>query len=471
LSIYNVLARSVMAPTLDFVRGTSTMRCLRDLEQSQWWPLERIQELQSVRLSRLITHAYEHVPYYRRIMDDRGILPGDVQSAADLSQFPVLTKSRIRAAGASLIADNVERKQLRFMSTSGSTGEPLDFYSTAEDQFSRGMARSFRAVGWAGVRIGDRHATLSRPRHYRRKKEQVLHEVSRRVRRTLTLDYGSLSDESLSSVIQQLRRERFSSLGGSPPLLSLVAGYIRAHGIDVPQVNAIVCGGEQLYLHERRLLQDIWGPQPHSKYSSFEVYDIASECDAHGGMHIQAEDVIVEVVEESDLPAPAGRTGTILLTNLHNYAMPFIRYEIGDIGAMDTNPCACGRSLPRLVGMVGRASELIVTRSGRRIFAADIDLESLAASGVRQYRLVQKDLDSVVAFIAWHDDIEPNVRADRALRLAERLRRSTGDDINVTVESVQRIEPTAAGKYLVVESRLASRMSGSPPVDLERPTA
>jgi phenylacetate-CoA ligase len=462
MSFFNVVMRGVFAPTMDRIRGTHTMSCLRELEESQWWPAARLEELQSLRLRALITHAYEHVPYYRRVMDERGLTPSDIRSAVDLPKLPLLTKRAIRNAGETLLADNVRRSALRPMSTSGSTGEPLCFYSTVEDQFSRGMARSFRALKWAGISIGDRHATLSRPRHYARMREQFLNDLSLRVRRSVSLDYGSLTDADLASVVQQLSRGQFTSIGGSPPLLCLVANHVRFHGDSVPQVNAIVCGGEQLFPHERRLLRDTWGPEPHSKYSSFEIYDIAGECSAHSGLHTQWEDVVVEVLGEQGIPAPTGHAGALCLTSLHSRAMPFIRYDIGDIGAMDISPCACGRNLPRLVGVVGRTSELIVTRSGRRIFAADLDLESFAQLGVRQYRLVQEDISNVVAHIVWHSEVDPAVRANREQSLAATLGRSMGQEIVVTPKAVKQIEPTAAGKHMVVMSRLASRLSSAP---------
>jgi hypothetical protein len=114
------------------------------------------------------------------------------------------------------------------------------------------------------------------------------------------------------------------------------------------------------------------------------------------------------------------------------------------------------------VGVVGRTSELIVTRSGRRIFAADLDLESFAQLGVRQYRLVQEDISNVVAYIVWHSEVDPAVRANREQSLAETLGRCIGQEIVVTPKAVKEIEPTAAGKHMVVMSRLASRLSSAP---------
>lgn len=458
MTAYNTIALHVLAPAMDLIRGTHTMSCLRELEESQRWPLERIEELQSARLRRLITHAYEHVPYYRRVMDERRLTPSDIRSAADLAKLPVLTKAAIVGAADSILSDDFRRAKLRPMSTSGSTGEPLSFYSTAEDQFSHGMARTFRALQWAGVLIGDRYATLARARHYDRRREQVLHQIITRVRRAVELDYCWLSDECLSRLVQQLRQGRFISLAGVPPLLCLLAEYIRDRKVEVPHITSIVSMNEQLYPHERCLLRETFGCEPYSNYSAFEAYDIASECDAHEGLHVQSEDIVVEVTDEAGTTVPAGHSGRILLTNLHNCAMPFIRYEIGDSGTLSWTPCRCGRQLPRLVGVVGRVSELIVTRSGRRVFAADLGLESFGLLGVRQFRIVQHELDRVVAYIVWHSNVDSDTWADREQRIIETLCRRIGQGVTITVEAVDSIEPTPAGKHMVVVSKCLSRL-------------
>jgi phenylacetate-CoA ligase len=451
------MALNVFAPAADLIRGTHTMSSLRELEASQWWPRERIDELQAGRLNRLITHAYEHVPYYRQIMDERGLKPADILSAADLRKLPIQTKATIRDAGDSILSDGFTRAELRPMSTSGSTGEPFSFYSSAEDQLSHGMARALLALQWAGLRIGDRYATLIRPRHYSRWREQLLHRMSQRVRRAVELDYGSLSDDHTALLARQLQLGRFTCLDGTPPLLCLLAGFIRSRGLDAPRVQSIVCSGEQLYPHERQLLRETFGSEPYSVYSSFEVFEIAGECQAHAGLHVHAEDIVVELVDEAGMPAPAGHAGHILITNLHNYVMPFVRYAIGDIGTLDSTPCSCGRHLPRLVGVVGRTSELIVAPDGRRVFAADLGLESFGSLGVKQFRIVQNERDKVIALIVWHEDVSPDARAERGRQIAETLRGRVGPGIEVKVETVEHIEPTAAGKHLVVVSRLASR--------------
>ena len=125
MTAYNTIALHVLAPAMDLIRGTHTMSCLRELEESQWWPVERIEELQSERLRRLITHAYEHVPYYRRVMDERRLTPSDIRSAADLTKLPVLTKAAIVGAGDSILSGDTVVGTITSATYGHRTGENL----------------------------------------------------------------------------------------------------------------------------------------------------------------------------------------------------------------------------------------------------------------------------------------------------------------------------------------------------------
>jgi len=457
MSAYNEVATKFLAPAIDAVRGTSTMRHFASLRESQWWSWERIQQLQSTRLRELITHAYEHVPYYRQALDRCGLTPDDITGAEDIRKLPVLTKNQIRDNRQSLVAKNVPVRHLRPMATSGSTGQPLAFFSTREDQFTYGIARTFRAASWAGLGIADRYALVGRPRHYRRRTDQLLHELSLTVRRLTVVDSGTLSEQTLPRIAETLATGNYTGIGGSPPVLRLVADYILWHDLPRPSPDVVISGAEQLLDHERALLTEVFGTNPFSKYSSFEVYEIASECAAHTGMHIQAEDVVVEVVDEEGAAAAPGTVGRVLVTNLHNYAMPFIRYELGDLAAIDTSPCACGRYLPRLVGIVGRMSELIVTPSGRSVFGADLGLETFGPLGVRQFRVEQDETGKVVALLEWHSQVPDDSRAHGEVAIQTTLEAAIREGVHVEVRSVDHIDPHPSGKHLVVTSKLASR--------------
>ncbi|MFW6055845.1 MAG: phenylacetate--CoA ligase family protein [Chloroflexota bacterium] len=456
MTFYDGIARQVMAPAYDLVRGTHTMQCLRELEESQWWPLERILELQSRRLARLVEHAYVRVPHYRRVMDERGIVPSDIRTAADLAALPVLTRSYIQEHGSDLIAEGFPRRRMRVTRTSGSTGHPLRFYSTREDQVDHGYARNIRALEWAGLRLGDRTVGIARPREYGNRQDRYLKDLSRRFKRHISIDVDSLSDRNLPLIVALLSSERVVGLRGYPNAVALLAASIKDSGLPAPEIRSVVTGAGELLGHQRALIREVFGTEPYSKYSSFEVYEIACECGAHAGLHVAAEDVVVEVVDDKGNPVPPGVEGTIVVTNLHNYAMPFIRYELGDNGTLLDGDCPCGRALPRLGSLVGRKNMWLVSRSGRRIAFGTLFLDRLAELGMRQCQVVQETVESVVVRVIPPPTLTQQERVLLPRKVRSMLGPILGDEFALHVEFVERIEPTEAGKHVYVVSKIST---------------
>ncbi|NLE94319.1 MAG: phenylacetate--CoA ligase family protein [Dehalococcoidia bacterium] len=458
MSAYGTVARHVMAPMIDTLRNTHTMRCLQQLEQSQWWPRERLEELQNLRLQRLITHAYEHVPYYRQVMAQRHVTPSGIRTAADLALLPVLTREQVQQSLQSLVADNWPRKRLHAMNTSGSTGTPLRFYSTREDQIDHGYARSIRAMSWAGIMLGDRIARIGRIHYARTRRGRVLQSLSNRLQRCQNITVETLSDEALPQVVRHLAESHLSGIRAYPNALALIAGFIKDNGVQMPAVPSIVTGAAQILSHERRIIHEVFGGEPHSDYSSSEVLEIASECSAHQGLHVAMEDMVLEILDGEGRPLPPGAEGRIVITNLHNYGMPFIRYDIGDSGSLMEGDCPCGRNLPRISALVGRRDQFFITRSGSRVFFGTLFLEDLALLGMRQYQLVQESLDSVVIRLVAPPEAGEAQRKDLGKKVLTMFESSLGTELGLRVEFVDHIEPTEEGKHLFMISRVSGHI-------------
>ncbi|MBN1855622.1 MAG: phenylacetate--CoA ligase family protein [Dehalococcoidia bacterium] len=451
---YSRLVRLVLAPTLDLLKKRHTMRCLRELEESQWWPLDRIQQLQSERLQRLIHYTYAHVPYYRRLIDGCGLSPGCIRTSEDLSLLPVLTKAEVREHIGELIADGFPRGELLEGCTGGSTGEPLVFYSSRESQSSRGIARTLRALEWAGAYPGDPTVTVTRRRYRDSFWPAQFRRVVRLLLRESFEDCASLSDSSLPFVVQRIARLHPHLLTGYPSALCIIAEYIRDSEIPSPEVNTIVVGGEALFDEQRSLLRDVFGSEPFSEYSSYENFDIAMECDAHAGLHVAAEDLIVEVVDESGRPVKPGRQGRVVITNLHEYGMPLIRYDTDDESSLVTGMCECGRSLPRLSPVFGKAGHSIYTPSGKRLSARSFVARDLVSLGIRRFQLVQDKLDHVTVRVVPNASLSSSSALEMVAAVKAHYSSTLGDDVEIQVDIVDRIEPTQAGKHLFVISKV-----------------
>jgi len=451
---YARLTRLILAPALDLVRGTHTIRCLKELEESQWWPYERIQQLQSDRLQRLIHYAYERVPYYRAVMDARGVRPSDISTAADLSLLPVLAKANVRQHASELLAVGFPHRELVIGRTGGSTGEPLSFYSSRESRSSRGIARALRAFEWAGTYPGDPIVAVSRRRPSDSAEDPLLKRVSRFLSRKVVEDSANLTDSSLPFVVQRIASRHPRALTGFPSTLSIIAEFIRDSGIPAPEVNAVVVGGEQLFDEQRSLLREVFGTEPYSKYSSFESLDIAMECNAHQGFHTAAEDIIVEIVDDLGNPVEPGRQGRVVVTNLHEYGMPLIRYDTDDESSWLGGTCACGRSLPRLSTIIGKTGDIFYTPSGKRVSARSFRTAILVELGIRRFQFVQDALDHVTVRVVPNDSLSPDKAQELGAAVKAHYSSTLGNDVEIQVDIVGRIEPTPAGKHLFYISKI-----------------
>ena len=454
MTAYGALIRHVLAPGMDLLRGTHTMRYLKELEETQWWPRERIEQLQSERLRRLIHHAYERVPYYRRLMEASGVRPDSIRTAADLPRLPVLTRTIVRAETASLLADGFPHRDLLEGHTGGSSGTPLNFYSSREARLSHGMARSLRAHEWAGLYQGEPFIRVIKRRLPGTAEGAPFERLSRRVARESLEDCASFSDSTLPAVVERITRMRPRAVRGYASAICIIAEFIRDSGMPAPAVGAVVTGGEQLFDEQRALLRDVFGTEPFSKYGSFENYHIAMECEAHQGMHVAAEDLIVEIVDTEGLPIEPGRQGRVLVTNLHEFGMPLIRYDMDDESSIIDGPCPCGRALPRLSAVTGKTGNVIYTPSGKRLSMHTLSSSGLAPLGIRQFQFVQERLDHVVVRVVPGTTLTAEEEQALCARIVAHYHRILGEEVQIDVVVVDRIEPTPAGKHLFLISKV-----------------
>jgi len=460
VTVYRNLSRHLLLPGLDVLRHTHAASCLGELEESQWWPRERLDTVQSERLQRLIRHAYGRVPHYRRLMERLGTTPASIRTAADLPSLPVLTRDDVREHGEELLASGFPPRDLLHGRTSGSTGEPLSFYSSREERWSRGVARSLRALEWAGAYPGDTVLHIVERGHF--VSSPPFRSLTRILSRESYEDPSDFTESSLPAVVARIAKLRPRALRGYASAVCIIAEYVRQSGVPAPQVGAIVTGGEQLFEGQRALLREVFGREPFSKYSAFENYDIAMECSAHSGLHVAAEDLIVEVVDDDGRPLEPGQVGHILVTNLHEYGMPRIRYDTSDEGSFVEGSCSCGRVHPRLSTVIGRTGGAIYTPSGKRLSTVSLDSSGLVPLGIRQFQLVQDELDHVTVRVV------PGAAASgtEAAALGEAVRAQfcdwLGGDVQLDVAIVERIVPTPAGKHLYLVSNVPLPAAESP---------
>lgn len=437
----------VLFPFHERIKGHSSVARLGELEQSQWWSRERLEEARIGRLKSFLTRAYRHVPFYRRMFDTCGFRPEALTSIRSLAVLPLLTKQTIRANLGDMKSDDAGA--LTRYNTGGSSGEPLVFYM-GNDRISHDVAAKWRATRWWNVDIGDREIVV-----WGSPIELGAQDRIRVVRdwlfRSSLLPAFEMSVEKVDRYIVAIRDMRPRMLFGYPSALALIASRAEATDQRLNDLGTEVAfvTSERLYDHQRTQISSVFGCKVANGYGGRDAGFIAHEC-PHGGMHIMAEDVIVEIVSPSGDALPPGARGEIVITHLATGEFPFIRYRTGDIGVLDEHICACGRGLPTLREIQGRSTDFIVAEDGTVMHGLALiyilrDLPEIAAFKIiqetRQHLLVQ-----LVPTPAFSSGLEARIRRDFKDRL--------GQGVEVTIQQLQAIPPEQSGKFRYVISRV-----------------
>ena len=446
--MYTQLCSRVLFPLHERLKGHHSVRLHHDLEATQWLESGEIERLQAERLRDFLVRAARDVPYYGELMRDSGFDPSRVSSVGDLAKLPFLTKSRIR--------DNTERlksrnagKLVRY-NTGGSSGEPLVFYM-GMGRVSHDVAAKWRATRWWGVDIGDPEVVLWGSPIEIGKQDRVK-AVRDRLFRSHLLPAFQMSDAQMDRYLDELARLRPRMLFGYASALALLASHAASRGRDMRRIGARVAfaTGETLYPNQREIIERVFGVPVANGYGSRDAGFIAHQCPS-GSLHLSAEHIVVELLDESGAPVPDGATGEIVVTHLATDDFPFIRYRTGDMAVRSTAACACGRGLPVLEKVFGRSTDFIRTPSGNVMHALALIYEVRDKPGVRAFKLVQaEDLSLELQLVAG-----PELTGEIESAIVRGLAARMGEGASVAVKRVPEIPPEKSGKYRYVVSRAA----------------
>ncbi len=344
------------------------LRYLQEAEALQWRSPQEIQQVQWQRLQRLLDHAREKVPYYSKLFATHQFRAGSFQSRADLSRIPVLTKTDIQQNEDALIAAGIDKATLTWRRSSGSTGKPTKIYLDT-DRGNHSWAYNTRHNRWAGLDWGSRVGSMwglpinppdSEPSGLRgRWQGWMSHAMG--IPREEYLNPYEYSDAEMQRFVERLVRFQPDVLLGYTNSLYFLAKYVHAAGVRGIHPRGIICGGEALHAEGRQLLESVFDSKVFLRYGSREADIIASECE-HGRMHVNDDNLLVEVLTES-----GEAFGRVLVTDLWNFVMPLIRYDLEDVASWADGPCPCGRGLSILAGVEGRKSEMFRTQDGRTV--------------------------------------------------------------------------------------------------------
>lgn len=439
----------ILFPLLRGVRGRDALEMYAHYLESERWPIERHREVQWSAIQRLLAHAHENCPFHRARMISIGAEPGDFKSLEDYARLPVLTREDVQRNLPDLISRTAKRGAWELNSTSGSTGTPLSF-GVDHQRYMRVRAVLHRNQGWMGLRLGERHALLWAAFAETRTAKSRLHRFAHWAMNQQLHSAWELGDEDLRSVNDQMRRWGAKVLTSFSSTLVTYARAIERLRLQTPRFLGIISTGETLFPQQRDLIEAAFGCRVFNRYGDMELGDIAHECEAHDGMHLNEERIYTEIVPD---PTLRDGTGDVVCTDLDNWSMPFLRYRTGDMARWHERPsdCACGRPLRRFAEVQGRRYDIVVDRDGTPINGLVLEDIGSGAEGVASFQCVQRAPDRLLFRVI------PLPGFDRDTihhNLLERSRRSIGPErFQLDLELVDEIAPTKSGKLrqIVVE--------------------
>ncbi len=443
--MYSSLAKNVVVPLYNFATGNPTQKYLKELETSQWfspWKLERIQEK---KLKRLIKHVYETVPYYHSIFRKNKLHLNDIECLDDLAKLPILSREEVRERFDALVSKSYPQKKMRYGCTGGSTGEPINFYTTRENRCWSNAAR-YLAFRWAGIEIGDKFAQIFGLHLDRPLFQSIKGKIEGKIKRRIAMDAYQMSEKTIEKFVQKMKKAKPKALYGNATSVANLAKYIHDKGTEGFHLKSVVIDSMSLLEHEVKMIERVFGCKVWWNYHNRENGTFASECSEHNGYHLFSQNFVFEFIKEGEKVA-SGETGSIVVTDLTNYAMPFIRYEVGDLGIPSDDICACGRGLPLMRKLLGRTMEILVSATGELIVAPFFGrLEHIfGACDIRQYQIEQETPAKIVIRI-----IPGKTYTSEDTSIVIKAMRSIMGDLEIEIKLVDSIAKSKSGKRQVI---------------------
>lgn len=443
--LYTRFASGVLFPAHEMLKGHDSVAQRRALERSQWLDAKALQTLQLERLRGFLIAIGERVPYWRQLFERLGFEPRALTSVLDLQRLPLLNKATIRAHTEEMKAQG--HGPLTRYNTGGSSGQPLVFY-IGKARKSHDVAAKWRATRWWDVDIGDREAVIWGSPIEHGAQDRIKQWRDSLMRSTL-LPAFEMSDSRLDEFVAWLQRERPTMLFGYPSALSYIARHAKSKGVrlDGLGVKVAFVTSERLYDDQRSAIEAAFGCRVANGYGGRDAGFIAHEC-PEGGMHLSAEDIVVETVDSQGQAVAAGQAGEIVVTHLATADFPFVRYRTGDIGVLDDQPCRCGRGLPLLRDLQGRSTDFVVAADGTVMHGLALIYVIRNLDGVDGFKVTQETRSLTrVELVA-----QPGFDSRQVDLIVQGFKKRLGADVEVRVDMVEAIKPERSGKYRYIVS-------------------
>lgn len=439
------IAKHLVYFPIQYLRRQKVRKYLPQVEKDQHKTLAEIDELRDRKLREIARVAYHNIPFYMNRFNAVNVHSEDIQTIGDLQRLPVLSKKDVLDNEKGLIDPNLHQK-LYQRKTGGSTGMTLHFVKEAK-ALALSDAIMYRCYAWYGIDIGDKQVRfwgvpVTRERRW---KERLKDFVLNRIR----ISAFDISKESCLRQYKCIKKFKPAYFYGYTTAIYGFCLFLKEAGISLNDLNlkAVICTAEKMYSHHRKLFDEVFNCPVVDEYGSAEHGIIAFQC-KEGNKHMMADHLCIEFLDENDQPVKLGDPGRIVITDLSSFAMPLIRYDIGDIGRASNEKCSCGIRLPQMEVMEGRKEDFIRKANGELVHAAYL-CYTLKEDTVHEFKMYQKTIDLLHVQI-----VRSQTFSDSTEKILENnLRTALGDKVQIDFEYLERIPREKSGKlrYFISE--------------------
>ena len=428
--------------------GSKFWKTYRTFDQIQWLSESQVEEYQFEKLKALINYSYENVPYYSRIMKERSLTPKDIKNLEDLSKFPVLTRDTVRLHQKELLSTKYPKLLLRHGHTSGTTGSPLEFYYDISTCVVHHVA-DWRQKHWAGLQNGEPYGSLQ---------GRVIVPLTQKtppfwrknwINNQLFLSAFNLSKQNLPRYFEKIYKDGLSAIEGYPSNLYILSLYLNEHKTKLP-VKAILTSSETLFDYQRESIEKAFECKVFDFYGMAERVVFATECDYHKGHHLNMDYGVTEFLDNKNEPVGPGKMGRLVATSLHNYAMPFIRYQTNDVSGLKAEKCPCGRSFPLMQDVTTKDESIVTLPDGRLVSPSVLTHPFKPMHNISESQIIQTELDQLLVKVVKRNSY---TRKDE-IKLLRAFQERLGSQVNIKIEYVDSIPRTDSGKLKWVISHV-----------------
>lgn len=450
-------AEGVVWPAVPEASDAIILSLLHQLQQSEWWSPEELWRHQFGQAERLIAHAFDTVPFYRDRLKDVVRLPAGELTEEAWRSIPILTRADVQANLVALASRRVPESHgaVHDQRTSGSTGRPITVKASGlMGAFHH--AFNLRRMIW---HKRDFSAKAARIISMKRPDMALPPEGAQEVRWAQAFSTGPSVALNLRSTLEEqlawLKREQPAYLLTYPAVLGGLARLCEETGTRIEGLRGVASLMEAVDPELHEICRRVWNVPLVDEYSAMETGPIATQCPDHIHYHVNAENVIVEILDADDEPCAPGEMGRVIVTSLNNFASPFIRYDLGDVAIPGPSPCPCGRGLPVIERVLGRTRNLLTYPDGRQL-KPRLNEGLVDQPAILQFQGLQPDPDSLEIRLV----VERPLKHQEEERIRATLVAYLGHPFEIRLTYVDEIERGPSGKFEDFRSEVTKGLGG-----------